>query len=87
MADHGMNMPGVVAMLNGEDHSKEKYNPFLFLMVPNQVSKIYDFNLSDNEQEMITMWDIRNTILHIAGDSPELELELKGTSLFNRINF
>ena len=86
MADHGMNMPGVVAMLNGEDHSKEKYNPFLFLMVPNQVSKIYDFNLSDNEQEMITMWDIRNTILHIAGDSPELELELKGTSLFNRIN-
>ena len=55
-------------------------------MVPNQVSKIYDFNLSDNEQEMITMWDIRNTILHIAGDSPELELELKGTSLFNRIN-
>jgi hypothetical protein len=86
MADHGMNMPGVTGLLNGEDHQKEKYNPFLFLMIPDKISDLYGFNLSDNEQEMITMWDIRKTLLHIAGDSGSLQKEKKGMSLFQKIN-
>lgn len=85
MADHGMNMPGVIGLLNGEDHQKEKYNPFLFLMVPDKISELYGFNLSDNEQEMISMWDIRKTILHIAGDLTSLQNEKKGISLFQKI--
>lgn len=85
MADHGVNMPGFVSLMESPDYNIEKYLPMLFLLVPEKVRKEYGEALSANEQSIVTPWDIHNTLLH-AGGAPSQAYNPHGNSIFKNIS-
>jgi uncharacterized metal-binding protein len=84
MADHGNNMPGFVSLMDPMDFKIEKYLPMMYLVVPEKFRKVYGQNLENNEQSIITAWDIHNTLLQIGG-APINAQNPYGTSMLKKI--
>ena len=88
LSDHGAQIPGPYDFLFYEEKKTESFLGLLFLILPNN----NNYNLSNiyfNEQQMITPYDIHDTLLDMINinkyNYQNIELT-KGQSLFIKIN-
>lgn len=88
LSDHGAQMPGPYDILFYEEKITEKYLGLLLLILPNK----NDYNSSNifyNQQQMITTYDIHDTLLDMINvnkyDYKNMDLT-RGQSLFLKIN-
>lgn len=82
-SDHGLNMPGFYSGFEMEQFWIEKNTPFLYLVLPKKDKKLNKLkvNLKNNENLLVTAFDINNTFKSLAGVSGEFFNE-EGMSLF-----
>ena len=88
LSDHGAQMPGPYDILFYEEKITEKYLGLLLLILPN--NNYYNLsNIIFNQQQMITPYDIHDTLLDMINinkyDYKKLE-STRGQSLFFKIN-
>ena len=86
VSDHGNNMIGFYNIFNVEDFVLEKTLASLFIMLPSSVANKYQNQIYENEQVMITPYDIYDTLLHLIDEKEESEYYSRfGSSLLKRI--
>ena len=87
-SDHGAQMPGPYDILFYEEKITEKYLGLLLLILPNK-DNYNSANIIFNEQQMITAYDIHDTLLDMINvnkyDYRNMDLT-RGQSLFVKIN-
>lgn len=69
VSDHGNNMIGFYNLFNCEDFIKEKTLATWFLLLPKQEFDIYDKNLTENENTMVTPYDIFDTLISLIDEN------------------
>jgi hypothetical protein len=88
VSDHGNNMIGFYNIYNCEDFIMEKTLASLFLLMPKEkVTTQFNTTLTNNQQVMVTPYDIHNTLLNLINMGDENEYYSKlGKSLFEPIS-
>lgn len=88
MSDHGVHIPGPHDILFYEEKKEEKYLGLLLLILP--IDGNYNLkNIIFNQQQMITPYDIHDTLLDMINVDKYAYKNLdknKGQSLFKKIN-
>ena len=86
VSDHGNNFASYYSLFEGEDKNIEGMLPLFLVFVPNKKiiyeSGLYD-NLYENQQTLITPYDIYNSIIH-ASSSNFSEIEKEPKNAFKR---
>jgi hypothetical protein len=88
VSDHGNNMIGFYNLYNCEDFIMEKTLASLFMLLPKEkVNKNFHDIMKNNEQVMVTPYDIYNTLLNFVDMKHENQFYSKyGKSLFDKIS-
>ena len=86
VSDHGNNMIGFYNILQVEDYVLEKTLGTWFMILPKK-RNIYEKNLENNQQRLVTPYDIYDTLLDIFGyQIKDKVYSKKGKSVFDEIN-
>ena len=86
VSDHGNNMIGFYNILQVEDYVLEKTLGTWFMMLPKK-RNIYEKNLENNQQRLVTPYDIYDTLLDIFGyQIKDKVYSKKGKSVFEEIS-
>ena len=91
LSDHGNHMPGLYNILFAEQYEIERVLPTLFLILnsekfyENKNAENFDFYLNENQQNLITSYDIYSTMINIIYGKEKVFIVEKGNSLFYKI--
>ena len=95
ISDHGNHMPGIYNLLFSEQYETERVlGNFVLIINSNSLFndnkekfKIFNQNLMENQQSIITPYDVYNTLIHILyADSGESLYTKRGKSIFKEID-
>ena len=95
VSDHGNHMPGLYNLFLSEQYETERVLGNLFLIINSDILfnekketfKIFNENVMENQQSIITPYDIYNTLVHIIyGDLNNNLFTNRGKSVFMKIN-
>ena len=95
VSDHGNHMPGIYNLFLSEQYETERVLGNLFLIINSDILfnekketfKIFNENVMENQQSIITPYDIYDTLVHIIyGDLNNNLFTNRGTSFFMKIN-
>ena len=95
LSDHGNHMPGIYNIFLSEQFEIERVLGNLFLIINSDILfkekkelfKILNLNIMENQQSIVTPYDIHDTLIHIiTGDSNSYFNSFKGKSLFMKID-
>lgn len=95
VSDHGNHMPGIYNLFFSEQYETERVLGNLFIIINSEnlfnlkkdVFKGYNENLMENQQSIVTPYDIYNTLIHIMyGDLQNNLYTKRGTSFFMKID-
>ncbi len=82
ISDHGLHMSGIYQAMKTEDYNIEKYLPMLIILIHDY--KDNDNNLIDNQDILISAYDIHNTLMYCAfGIFNQFD---RGSNIFGYIN-
>ena len=95
VSDHGNHMPGIYNLFFSEQFEIERVLGNLFIIINSDrlfneqrdVFKIFNENIMENQQSIVTPYDIYNTLVHIIyGNVPNTLYTRRGTSFFFKMN-
>ena len=95
VSDHGNHMPGLYNLFFSDQYETERLLGNLYIIVNSDIlfnKRIKEFkqfneNIMENQQSLITPYDIYNTLIHIIyGDINDFKYNQKGASLFMKID-
>lgn len=87
VSDHGNNMIGFYNIFQVEDFVMEKTLASWFMILPNKETSEEIKNIVDNQQKMVTPYDIHDTMLYMIGFEEGSKYHSRfGTSIYKSIN-
>ena len=96
ISDHGNHMPGIYNLFFSDQYETERVlaNFYLIINSGNLLGdklnkfRLYNNNAMENQQSLITPYDIHDTLMHIIhGDKSNKDFSMKGKSVFKKINY
>ena len=96
ISDHGNHMPGIYNLFFSDQYETERVlaNFYLIINSGNLLGdklnkfRLYNNNAMENQQSLITPYDIHDTLMHIIhGDKFNKDFSMKGKSVFKKINY
>ena len=87
VSDHGNNMIGFYNVFQVEDFVMEKTLASWFILLPNKETKEEINNIIDNQQKIVTPYDIHDTMLDVIGYGSQSKYHSRfGQSIYKSIN-
>ena len=87
VSDHGNNMIGFYNVFQVEDFVMEKTLASWFMILPNKETSEEVKNIVDNQQKMVTPYDIHDTMLYMIGFEEGSKYHSRfGTSIYKSVN-